>query len=171
MSAPNNITLSKIRNGTHRCLFAFVEKKKRNTHTHTHTHIYIYIYIYTQVKELKRTHRFSVTLSFAPRRSSDRTLFNEEHTSLDTHRSNASRLTYLKYQTPAQECTKAMGWWLHIYTKPKKNIKCIQNSILTIRVPYMIAAVWDYSLKYEIFFVQSDTLQMTLWAPVQYDTG
>ena len=57
------------------------------------------------------------------------------------HRSNASRLTYLKYQTPAQECTKAMGWWLHIYTKPKKNLKCIQNSILTIRVPYMIVAV------------------------------
>ena len=35
----------------------------------------------------------------------------------------------------------------------------------------MIVAVWDYSLKYEIFFVQSDTLQMTLLAPVQYDTS
>ena len=39
----------------------------------THTHICIYIY----VKESKRTHRFSVTPSFASRRSSDRTLFNE----------------------------------------------------------------------------------------------
>ena len=37
------------------------------------------------VKELKKTHRFSVTLSFAPKRSSDRTLFNEEHTSLYTN--------------------------------------------------------------------------------------
>ena len=52
--------------------------------------IYIYVYIYrereTLVKELKRTHRFSMTLSFAPMRSSDRTLFNEEHTSLYTMR-------------------------------------------------------------------------------------
>ena len=37
------------------------------------------------MKESKRTHRFSVTLSFAPERSSDRTLFNEEHTSLYTN--------------------------------------------------------------------------------------
>ena len=47
-----------------------------HTHTRTHTHIYIYIYIYIfiyiYVKESKRTHRFSVTLSFAPKRSSDR---------------------------------------------------------------------------------------------------
>ena len=38
-------------------------------------YIYIYIYIYsrakyTQVKELKRTHQFSVTLSFVPKLSS-----------------------------------------------------------------------------------------------------
>ena len=31
---------------------------------------------FTWVEGLKRTHRFSVTLSFAPKRSSDRTLFN-----------------------------------------------------------------------------------------------
>ena len=37
-------------------------------------YIYIYIYIYIWVKESKRTHRFSVTLSFAPKRSSDRTV-------------------------------------------------------------------------------------------------
>ena len=43
-----------------------------HTHTRTHTHIYIYIFIYIYVKESKRTHRFSVTLSFAPKRSSDR---------------------------------------------------------------------------------------------------
>ena len=45
-----------------------------------HSYIYIYIYIY-----ICRTHRFSVTLSFAPKRSSDRTLLNEEHTSLYTN--------------------------------------------------------------------------------------
>ena len=49
---------------------------RTHTHTHTHTYIYIYIYIYIHlyiyVKESKRTHRFSVTLSFAPKRSSDR---------------------------------------------------------------------------------------------------
>ena len=39
--------------------------------------IYIYIYLYTEVKELKRTHRFSVTLSFAPKCSSDRTFHRE----------------------------------------------------------------------------------------------
>ena len=33
--------------------------------------IYVYIYIYIQVKESKRMHRFSVTLSFAPKCSSD----------------------------------------------------------------------------------------------------
>ena len=49
-----------------------------------YVYIYIYIYIYVEVKESKRTHRFSVTLSFAPKRSSDRTSFNEEHTSLYT---------------------------------------------------------------------------------------
>ena len=38
----------------------------------TGIYIYIHIYIYTYVKESKRTHRFSVTLSFAPKRSSDR---------------------------------------------------------------------------------------------------
>ena len=31
--------------------------------------------VYIQVKESKRTHRFSVTLSFVPKRSSDRTFF------------------------------------------------------------------------------------------------
>ena len=40
---------------------------------------------YIQVTESRRTHRFSVTLSFAPKHSSDRTLFNEEHTSLYTN--------------------------------------------------------------------------------------
>ena len=51
---------------------------RTHTPTHAHTHIYIYIYIYIYifiyiyVKESKRTHRFSVTLSFAPKRSSDR---------------------------------------------------------------------------------------------------
>ena len=43
-----------------------------HTRTHTHTHIYIYIFIDIYVTESKRTHRFSVTLSFAPKRSSDR---------------------------------------------------------------------------------------------------
>ena len=42
------------------------------THAHTYIYIYIYIFIYIYVKESKRTHRFSVTLSFAPKRSSDR---------------------------------------------------------------------------------------------------
>ena len=54
----------------------------RHTYMHTCIHAYIHTYI---VKETKRTHRFSVTLSFAPKRSSDRTLFNEEHTSLYTN--------------------------------------------------------------------------------------
>ena len=38
-------------------------------------YIYIYIYIHThKLEELKRAHRFFVALSFAPKRSSDRTL-------------------------------------------------------------------------------------------------
>ena len=43
MSAPNNIILSKIRNGTPRSLFALVEKKKKETYT--------YIYISQRIKE------------------------------------------------------------------------------------------------------------------------
>ena len=39
--------------------------------------IYVYIYKYILVKESKRTHRFSVTLSFAPKCSSNRT-FSEK---------------------------------------------------------------------------------------------
>ena len=46
--------------------------------------LYIYIYI-IEVKESKRTHRFSVTRSFTTKRLSDRASFNEEHTSLYTN--------------------------------------------------------------------------------------
>ena len=42
MSAPNNIILSKIRNGTPLSLFALVEKKKET---------YTYIYISQRIKE------------------------------------------------------------------------------------------------------------------------
>ena len=52
--------------------------------THTHTHIYIYVCVCVCVcvceRESKGTHQFSVTLSFAPKCSSDRTfsLFSEK---------------------------------------------------------------------------------------------
>ena len=39
-------------------------------------HILVWKALYTYVERLKMTHRFSVALSFAPKRSSDRTLFN-----------------------------------------------------------------------------------------------
>ena len=57
-------------------------------------HIYIYIYIYI---ELKRTHRFSVTLSFASKRSSDRTFCLTKALALnsESHRIDASSLIHL----------------------------------------------------------------------------